>query len=293
MSDEVIVDVDCLEHVYPDGVRVDTCGNAFRVCRGQRVAVLGPNGSGKSTLLKHVVGILKPTSGRVSVFGKDPAREYAEIRSRIGTVMQNVDEQLIGPTVFEDVAFAPLNFGFSQAETIQRVESTLHALGIWELRDRLPHYLSGGERKKVALAGALVFGPELLVFDEPLEGVDYASRREITRLLQTLNRDKGMAMIVTAHDMDVVGDLADFGYVMGPGGRLVLSGSVIDLFYDHDLSDYNLAPPTIVELIKTLREQGLRFEPTLDPEVFREQLRRQLAQPSREVVDLEPTRSSP
>jgi cobalt/nickel transport system ATP-binding protein len=276
MNDEVVVDVDCLEHVYPDGVRVDTCGLAFRVHRGQRVAVLGPNGSGKSTLLKHVLGILKPTSGRVTVFGKDPAREYAQIRSRIGAVMQNVDEQLIGPTVFEDVAFAPLNFGFSREDTCQRVERTLKALGIWELRDRLPHYLSGGERKKVALAGALVIDPALLVLDEPLEGVDYASRREITRFLQGLHDETGMAMILTAHDMEVVADLADYGYVMGPGGGLALSGALAELFFDHDLSDYNLAPPILAQAIRALHAQGIDIETTTDVEGFAEEIRSKL-----------------
>jgi cobalt/nickel transport system ATP-binding protein len=276
MSAEVVVDVDCLEHVYPGGVRIDTCGLAFRVTRGQRVAVLGPNGSGKSTLLRHILGILKPTSGHVTVFGKDPAREYAAIRSRIGAVMQNVDEQLIGPTVLDDVAFAPLNFGFPKQETIERVERTLRALGIYELRDRLPHYLSGGERKKVALAGALVFEPELLIMDEPLEGVDHASREEITRFLQQLHQETGMTIIITAHDMDVVADLADFGYVMGRDGRLALSGTVADLFYDHDLSEYNLAPPTVVQLIKQLRAQGIDLDPTLDAGALAEALRRRL-----------------
>ncbi len=276
MNDEVVVDVDCLEHVYPDGIRVDTCGLAFRVRRGQRVAVLGPNGSGKSTLLKHVLGILKPTSGRVVVFGKDPAREYAQIRSRIGAVMQNVDEQLIGPTVFDDVAFAPLNFGFSREDTCQRVERTLKALGIWELRDRLPHYLSGGERKKVALAGALVIDPALLVLDEPLEGVDYASRREITRFLQSLHDETGMAMILTAHDIEVIAGLADYGYVMGPGGGLALSGTISELFFDHDLSDYNLAPPTLVQVTKALRAQGIELGAVTDVEGFAEEIRSKL-----------------
>lgn len=272
-SDDLVVDVDCLQHAYPGGVRVDACGLAFRVRRGQRVAVLGPNGSGKTTLLKHLLGILRPTSGRVTVFGRDPSREYAAIRSRIGAVLQNVDEQLIGPTVFDDVAFAPLNFGFTREDTVERVEATLRALGIWELRDRLPHYLSGGERKKVALAGALVFGPELLVLDEPLEGVDQASREEITQFLQSLHEQTGLAIILTAHDMEVAAELADSGYVMAQTGRLEIWGSIEELFFEHDLSQYNLRPPTVVRLIKALRESGHDLQPTLSVADLVRQLR--------------------
>lgn len=269
---DIVVDVTCLEHVYPGGARVDICGLEFQVRRGERVAILGPNGSGKSTLLRHVLGILKPTEGSVSVFGKDPARQYPEIRAKIGAVMQNVDEQLIGPTVFDDVAFAPLNFGFSKDETYRRVEEMLRTLGIYELRDRLPHYLSGGERKKVALAGALVFGPELLILDEPLAGIDYASRLDIARFLSRLHEETGMTMISTLHDMEMVHLIADVGYVMKQGGQLDLYGTIMEIFFNHDLSDYNLVPPDVVKLIKSLNAQGYHLEPTLDEQEFEEQL---------------------
>lgn len=276
MSDEVIVNVSCLEHTYPGGARVDICGLQFQVRRGQRVAILGPNGSGKSTLIKHVLGLLKPTSGSVRVFGVDPASDYDKIRSRIGAVMQNVDEQLLGPTVFDDVAFAPLNFGFSRENTSRRVESILKALEIWELRDRLPHYLSGGERKKVTLAGALVFGPELLIMDEPLAEIDYTSRCEIADFLTRLHQESGMTMISTIHDMEMVHYIADEGYVMQQGGRLELHGAIEELFFDHDLSDYNLAPPQLVILTNQLREHGINLTPTLDMDAFELQILQRL-----------------
>jgi cobalt/nickel transport system ATP-binding protein len=272
MNDEVVVDVKCLEHVYPGGTRVDICGLEFKVRRGQRVAILGPNGSGKSTLLKHILGLLTPVKGSVSVFGKDPWRHHNEIRSRIGAVMQNVDEQLIGPTVFDDVAFAPLNFGFSREETYKRVEEILHALGIYHLRDRLPHYLSGGERKKVALAGALVFGPELLILDEPLAGIDCASRRDIVHFLNQLHSETGMTIISAMHDMELVGELADYGFVIRQSGRLELEGTILDLFFEHDLKEYNLEPPAVVQLIKSLRASGVNLRPTLDICDLEEQL---------------------
>ncbi|MCL5999327.1 MAG: energy-coupling factor ABC transporter ATP-binding protein [Chloroflexi bacterium] len=264
MNTELIIDVSCLEHTYPGGVRVDVCGVAFQVRRGQRVAILGPNGSGKSTLLKHVLGLLTPTKGQVRVFGEDPARHYDRIRGKIGTVLQNVDEQLIGPTVFDDIAFAPLNFGFSREETMQRVETILQTLDIAHLRDRLPHYLSGGERKKVALAGALVFDPELLILDEPLEGVDYASRLEISHFLHHLHHRTAMTIVSTTHDMEQVSLLADVVYLMRAGGRVELYGNVTDLFFQHDLRDFNIAPPVVVQLIQELARHGRNLPPTLD-----------------------------
>lgn len=277
MSVDLIVQVECMEHSYAGGVRVDYCGLKFEIARGQRVAVLGPNGSGKSTLLKHILGILRPTSGTIRVFGEDPGRNYRKIRSRIGAVMQYVDEQMIGPTVFDDIAFAPLNYGFSYNETKTRVEAIMDSLEISHLRNRLPHYLSGGERKKVALAGALVFNPELLILDEPLEGVDHASSREISDYLYRLHRETGMTMISTVHDMNLVAKLADVGYVIQEGGKVELYSSVEELFFNNDLAKYNLAPPVVAEIITRLNAAGHQLTPTLDIDLFVAQLQKSLA----------------
>lgn len=271
-TDAPIVDIHCMAHVYTGGVRIDLCGSHFSVQRGERVAVLGPNGSGKSTLLKHILGILKPTEGSVRVFGEDPAAHFPRIRGRIGAVMQQADEQLIGPTVFDDIAFAPLNFGVSRAETRARVEAMLQALDITHLRDRLPHYLSGGERKKVALAGALVTDPELLILDEPLEGVDYTSRQEIIAFLRRRHAETGMTLVSTLHDMELVPELADACFLMRPGGKIDLHASVAHLFFEHDLRQYNLAPPLLAQLITALRAHGVAVSPTLDLEELVRQL---------------------
>jgi cobalt/nickel transport system ATP-binding protein len=271
-SDDPIVTIHCMAHVYTGGGRVDLCGTDFSIPQGQRVAVLGPNGSGKSTLLKHILGILKPTHGSVRVFGEDPSAHYDRVRSRIGAVMQNVDEQLIGPTVFDDIAFAPLNYGFSRDDTRQRVEAMLHALDIGHLRDRLPHYLSGGEKRKVALAGALVTDPDLLILDEPLEGVDHTSRLEISAFLRQRHADTGVTMISTMHDMSFVHELADVGFVMREGGRIDLFGAICDLFFGHDLREYNLAPPAVAHLIQTLQARGIALTPTLDVNLLAEEL---------------------
>jgi len=272
MSAEYLVEVDGVSYAYPGGVQVDLRGLPFHVARGERIAVLGANGAGKSTLLKHILGLLRPANGRVRVFGHDPYREYDAIRARIGALMQNVDEQLIGPTVFDDIAFAPLNFGFSLADTRARVETILRLLEIEHLRDRLPHFLSGGERKKVALAGALVTDPELLVMDEPLSGMDAGSRHELIHFLDILHQQTGITIISTLHDMEHVGELADMVYVMRPGSGLELSGPLQQIFFEYDLNAYNLEPPTTVRLIKMLRRHGYQLEPTLDADKFAEQV---------------------
>ena len=140
-----IVTVSCLKHIYPDTTEIHICGLDFVVNRGERVVVLGGNGSGKTTLLYHILGLLKPDEGRVAVFGVNPATEYNTIRERIGVLLQNVEEQILSPTVWEDIAFSPRNYGISRDETGRMVDAVMDELGIAHLRDKICHYLSGGE----------------------------------------------------------------------------------------------------------------------------------------------------
>ncbi|MCX8116239.1 MAG: energy-coupling factor ABC transporter ATP-binding protein, partial [Burkholderiaceae bacterium] len=168
---EAVVHISCARHTYEGGASVHLCGLDFVAHRGRRVAVLGPNGAGKTTMLYHVLGLLRPSEGVVTVFGVPPAERWLDIRHRIGVVLQNVDEQLLMPTVFDDVAFAPRQRGLDEAEVRERVGRALRALAIEHLADRVPHNLSGGEKRRVALAGALVMDTELLVLDEPFEGL--------------------------------------------------------------------------------------------------------------------------
>ena len=151
---EKIIEISCFEHVYPDKTKIELCGIEFIVCKGEKVALLGPSGGGKTTLIKHVLGLLTPSHGEIRVFGVDPYKEYNKIKKRIGVVLQNVDEQLIGPTVLEDVMFSPLNYGHSQEESKEMALKILEQFGISDLKDKIIHYLSGGEKRKVALAGA-------------------------------------------------------------------------------------------------------------------------------------------
>ena len=206
---ERIVEVDCITHVYPDMTKVQICGLDFVVNQGERVSILGSNGCGKTTLLKHLLGVLVPKNGSVTVFGVDPGKEYSKIRQRIGVVMQDVDEQILGPTVYDDVLFAPLNYGMERAKAEKAAEHVIERLNIGPIKGRIVHYLSGGEKKKVALAGALILEPDLLILDEPFTGLDPVSRSDLIRTLNELNKEKGMSLIMTLHEVDLVPEITD------------------------------------------------------------------------------------
>jgi cobalt/nickel transport system ATP-binding protein len=255
--DEPIVSVSCVRHTYPDKTSVHLCGIDFVVARGQRVVVLGPNGCGKSTLLYHILGLLAPEEGEVRVFGVDPARQFARIRERIGVLLQNADEQIIAPTVWDDVSFSPRNYGYSEAEVEKKVNFALRRMGIEHLRHKICHYLSGGEKRKVALAGALVLEPELLVLDEPFEGLDPASRNEMVELLNALNRDHGVSFVIATHDVQLVAPLADHVYLLKAGGEIVANGPPSEIFQDLErLRASNIEPPLLADLFQRLEAAG-------------------------------------
>lgn len=252
---ETVVRVSCVKHAYEDGTHVDLCGLEFTADKGSRVAILGPNGAGKSTMLFHILGLLAPQEGEVRVFGAEPSREWASIRRRVGVVLQNVDEQLLAPTVWDDVAFSPRQYGLPEAEVRERVERALALLDIEKLAQRVPHNLSGGEKRKVALAGALVMEPDLLVLDEPFEGLDPASRDALIALLERLSAERGVTMIMSTHDIDSVPEFADYAYVLAPGGHIVLKGTPAEVFARADvMRQGNIRPPVLAELFAALRE---------------------------------------
>ncbi len=253
---ETVVLVSCVKHSYEDGTQVDLCGLEFAADRGSRVAVLGPNGSGKTTMLFHILGVLTPQEGHVRVFGVDPARDWVSIRRRIGVVLQHVDEQLIAPTVFDDVAFSPRQYGLPEADARELTNAALDLLGIADLADRVPHNLSGGEKRKVALAGALVMNPELLVLDEPFEGLDPEARESLAQLLHGLAEERGTTVIMSTHDIDQVPEFADYAYILQPGGRIALKGTPAEVFERADImAAGNIRPPILSELFARLRQE--------------------------------------
>jgi cobalt/nickel transport system ATP-binding protein len=247
----------------------------FVVNRGERVVVLGGNRSGKTTLLYHILGLLKPDEGRVSVFGVNPSTDYPEVRKRIGVLLQNVEEQILSPTVWEDVSFSPRNYGYDREETRRRVEAVLAEFGISRLRDKICHYLSGGEKRKVALAGALVMSPELLVLDEPFEGLDTRSRTELVEILNRRNREEGMSIIMSTHDLNLVGSFADRVYVLARGEGVVAAGTPRDIFTEVEaLTRSSIDPPVLTELFNRLRKQGLDVPMPVNVEQAVEELTR-------------------
>ena len=173
-------------------------GCNFRLDPGQRVALVGPNGSGKTTLLHLIVGLLRPTSGRIEAFGRvrQAEADFHEVRCRAGLLFQDSDDQLFCPTVAEDIAFGPLNLGQSRGEVRRTVGETLARLGLSDYADRVTHKLSGGEKRLVALATVLAMRPEVLMLDEPAAGLDIEATDRLVEVLAELPQ----AMVIVSHD---------------------------------------------------------------------------------------------
>jgi cobalt/nickel transport system ATP-binding protein len=209
----------------------------LRIQAGQRVVLLGANGSGKSTLLRLLDALCFPSHGTISAFGEkltearlqDDAVNH-RFRRRVGLVFQNPDVQLFNPTVFDELAFGPLQLGWPRDRIRHCVEETLIRFSIAHIRDRAPHRLSGGEKKRVALASVLILEPEVLLLDEPTAALDPESQSMMIHFLMAC-RNTGQTVITATHDLDIVEDIADHGLVLG-GGRLVREGPVASLLQD-------------------------------------------------------------
>jgi len=269
---EALVEVKCIKHIYPDNTQVTLCGLDFVVRPGERVVILGPNGAGKTTLLAHVMGLLAPVEGSVKVMGLEPHKHFKQVRKSIGVVFQNVDEQIIGPTVYDDIAFTPRNERLSREEVERRVMTVATKLGIQDLLHRIPHYLSGGQKKKVALAGAIAMSPRILILDEPFDGLDPASKREMMGLLNELNRENGTTLIITTHDVNLVPYIADTVYVIYDG-KILTKGNPHEVFIQRDvLESANLEPPILVDLFAHLKEKRYNITLPITLEQAKEQL---------------------
>lgn len=254
---EPIIKVKCLKHIYPDKTEVNICGLDFLVNPGERIVILGPNGAGKTTLLSHILGLLSPVEGIVEVLGRAPSKHFNEIRKNIGVVFQNVDEQIIGPRVYDDIAFTLKNDGYPPQEIEERVLNVAKSLGIEGLLTKIPHYLSGGQKKKVALAGAMVMMPKILIMDEPFDALDPKSKAEMITLLNHLNKEHSITLITTTHDINVVPEIADKIYVIHEG-KMITCGSPQEVFTQvESLKMAHLQPPILTGLFMGLRKRGI------------------------------------
>ena len=264
---EEIVRVSNLRFTYPDGTKLHFHGLDFVVHQGERVVILGPNGSGKSTLLFHLIGLFMASEGMISVFGVDPSKDYIKIRERIGVLLQNVENQIIAPTVWDDISFSPRNYGYKKEDVKRLVEDIIEKLDISHLRDKVPHYLSGGEKTKVGLAGALVTKPDLLILDEPFEGLDPTCRMDLIGLLNRISRENETALIISTHNIDTVPLIANTVYLMAMGGEIVGRGSPKEIFTQLELlSKCHIEPPVLGALFFELKKYGVNLDVSLTVE---------------------------
>lgn len=223
---------------------------SMAVLAGEKLALLGANGSGKSTLLKVLDGLLFPQSGTVTAFGEPLTEESLEdeqmsqgFRSRVGFVFQNSDAQVFSPSVREEVAFGPLQMGLTREQTTARIDDVLAMLDITDLADRAPFQLSGGQKKRVAIASVLVMNPDVLLFDEPTAGLDPRTQEWLTALIEELN-NAGKTIVHATHDLDLLDRLADRCLVFSEDHRIVAEGTPTQILAQRDLLlDVNLIHP--------------------------------------------------
>jgi cobalt/nickel transport system ATP-binding protein len=229
-----------LEYSYLDRFPA-LAGVSLDVVRGEKLALLGANGCGKSTLLKVLDGLVFPTAGTFHAFG-EPVTEAAledeqfsrGFRARVGFVFQNSDAQVFSPSVLEEVAFGCLQMGLSREETLDRVSDVLRMLGISELADRAPFQLSGGQKKRVAIASVLVMNPEVLLFDEPTAALDPRTQRWLAELILELNA-AGKTIVLATHDLEALRLIADRALVLGEDHTVVRDGTPAELLADRSL----------------------------------------------------------
>lgn len=261
-----------VSYVYMPGTPY--CREALRnitlkIEQGEFVGVIGHTGSGKSTLVQHLNGLLRPSSGSVSVDGfdlHDKKTDIKRIRQRVGMVFQYPEHQLFEETVFDDVAFGPRNQGLDAEMVTQRVEEALERVGLppSEYAKRSPFRLSGGQMRRVAIAGVIALKPEYLVLDEPSAGLDPRGRDEIFEQILQLYHDSGMAVVLISHNMEDVARMARRLLVMH-AGCITFDGNPAELFHErvNDLRAFGLSIPPITRLLQQLRSRGLLVDERL------------------------------
>ena len=247
-----------LSHQYSDGtLALNDVSLSFD--KGERIALIGTNGSGKTTLLHHLNGILKPTSGKIYYEDKPlqyDSKSLLELRRRVGFVFQDPNDQLFAPTVKQDVAFGPLNLGQPTDLVKKIVDEALATVGMAEFAEKPPHFLSLGQKKRVALAGVLAMQPEVIIMDEPTSNLDPRATSEILHLLLQLNKEAGITLLLATHDVDMVPLFANQLYILNKG-KLVSAGKPKELFSNTEMiRNVNLRSPRITHLFEVLKKEN-------------------------------------
>ncbi len=265
------IQVKNLKHIYEKGMPNESVALediSFEVDDGEFLGIIGHTGSGKSTLLQHLNGLLKPDEGKIIIGGVDITADdvsMVEIRKRIGLVFQYPEYQLFEETVAKDVAFGPKNLGLSQEEIDSRVKEAVTMVGLDydQIKDRSPFELSGGQKRRVAIAGVIAMGPEVLILDEPTAGLDPKAHKDILSMIEEVHRLTGNITILVSHNMADVARLSDKILVID-SGHLVVCGTPKEVFAQtEELEKVGLDLPPITRLTEELRKRGMKIEPTI------------------------------
>ena len=261
-----------LTHIYDEGMPFASKALddiSFEIKDNDFVGLIGHTGSGKSTLIQHLNGLLKPSSGQIIVNGfniTDKDLNLTEIRKRVGIVFQYPEYQLFEENVEKDIAFGPGNLGLDEAEISKRVKNSMEAVGLdYETyKDKSPFDLSGGQKRRVAIAGVIAMNPEVLILDEPTAGLDPGGRDEIFNLIKKLHRDNNITIILSSHSMDDMAKLAQTIIVMNHG-KIEFMGTPREVFTSHadKLREIGLDVPQVLELATKLRQKGFDIRPDI------------------------------
>lgn len=257
--------IEKLSHIYMPGMPFEkkALDNIdLQIEDGEFIALIGHTGSGKSTLIQHINGLLKPSSGKIIIDGVDITEKnvkLTEIRKKVGLVFQYPEYQLFEETIEKDIAFGPQNLGLSKEEISKRVKRAMNIVGLdyEEYKDKSPFELSGGQKRRVAIAGVVAMEPKTLILDEPTAGLDPKGRDEILGQIQELHKEYNMTIILVSHSMEDVAKVASRILVMHRG-KLILNGKPRDVFKQVDvLEKVGLAVPQVTYLVRKLREKGM------------------------------------
>jgi cobalt/nickel transport system ATP-binding protein len=257
----ILLEARDVHYRYPRGMEA-ICGISFHIRKGEKIALVGPNGAGKSTLLKMFNGMIRPDSG-LMLFDNQPIGydtvSLRMLRKRVGFVLQNPDRQIIAPTVYQDVAFGPTNLGYSEPEVKEAVKKALRQVGLEGFERRPPHQLSGGEKKRVAIAGVLSMDPDVLVLDEPTSGLDPSGSEDIMELLDELNQE-GKTIIISTHNVELAYPWADRAMLML--GGTILEEDIPEVAFGNPeyVRKAHLSLPTLLELHGELQKRGFYLE---------------------------------
>lgn len=253
-----VLKADNIFYSYGDGTPALN-GISLEIKKGDIVALLGKNGAGKSTLFLQFNGILRPDKGKVLIDGEElkyDKESLTKFRQKVGIVFQNPDDQIFAPTVEEDVAFGPLNLKLPMEEVQRRVTTALKRVGMSGFEKKAPHYLSGGQKKRVAIAGILAMEPEIMILDEPMAGLDPVGATKIIKLLKELN-DEGMTIFISTHDVNLIQDYVDRIFVINDG-EIIGDGKPRDIFSNKELlKEAHLKLPIIAQLFEKLEDNDL------------------------------------